>query len=56
MTLTTRPAILSSMAQKMLFTKTSNENQQVAQQGEEFDPSLGDRKRLALSTIGPLDG
>jgi hypothetical protein len=44
------------MAQKMLFTKTSNGTPQVAEQGEEYDPSLGDRKRLALTAIGHLDG
>jgi len=38
----------------MPFTKTSNQNQQVALQREEFDPNLGNQKRLALPTTGPL--
>lgn len=56
MTLTTRPLHSIGHGSKMLFTKTSNGNQQVAEQGEDYDPSLGDRKRFALSTIGPLNG
>jgi SAM-dependent methyltransferase len=38
----------------MRFTKTSNSNQQVAEHLEEYDPTIGDPKRLAPSTRGPL--
>jgi len=38
----------------MRFTKTSHGNQQVAEQREEYDPSMGDQKRLVPSTISPL--
>jgi SAM-dependent methyltransferase len=37
----------------MRFTKTSNSNQQVAEHLEEYDPGIGDQKRLVLSTRGP---
>jgi SAM-dependent methyltransferase len=37
----------------MRFTKTSNGNQQIAKQREEYDPNIGDQKRLAFSTTGP---
>jgi SAM-dependent methyltransferase len=38
----------------MRFTKTPNWNQQVAEQVEEYDPSIGDQKRFALPITGPL--
>ena len=42
------------MAQKMRFTKTSHGNQHGAEQLEEYDPSVGDQKRLALPATGAL--
>jgi SAM-dependent methyltransferase len=42
------------MAQKMRFTKISDRNQPVAEQVEEFDPSMGEHKWLVLSTTDPL--
>jgi SAM-dependent methyltransferase len=38
----------------MRFTKISDRNQPVAEQVEEFDPSIGEQKRLVLSTTDPL--
>jgi SAM-dependent methyltransferase len=38
----------------MRFTKTSDGNQQVAEQVEEYNPSIGGRKRLVPPTTGPL--
>jgi SAM-dependent methyltransferase/uncharacterized protein YbaR (Trm112 family) len=38
----------------MRFTKTSHRNQQVAEQGEEYDRSIGDQERLVLPTTGTL--
>jgi SAM-dependent methyltransferase len=47
-------SIPSAWLKKMRFTKTSHGNQQVAEQREEYDPSMGDQKRLVPSTISPL--
>ncbi len=38
----------------MRFTKTSHGNQHGAEQLEEYDPSVGDQKRLALPATGAL--
>jgi SAM-dependent methyltransferase len=42
------------MAKKMRSTKSSHRNQQLAEQREECDPSMGDQKRLVPPTISPL--
>jgi SAM-dependent methyltransferase len=38
----------------MRYTKTSNGNQQVAEQVKEYDRSMGDQQRLALPITAPL--
>jgi len=38
----------------MPFTKSSHRNQQLAEQLDEYDPRIGDQKRLALPTISPV--
>src|ERR1700676_761519 len=48
------PRFHRARLKKMRFTKTSLGNQQVAEQVEEYDPSIGDQKRLAFPPTGAL--